>query len=63
MAGVPVADELPAQWTDRARREAGGNAPGRLSEPPLAPTGGDADAVHQAIADVRRLVFPAHGLG
>lgn len=62
MAGVRLPDELPGAWIERAEREAGGTLPSRLSEPPLAGGEGDRAAVEQVITDVRRLVFPLHGL-
>ena len=61
MAGAELPDELPAQWVERAEREAGHRLPRSISEP--APTGsGDADAVAASIQAVRSRIFPAHGL-
>ncbi len=66
MAGVDVADELPAAWLDRAAREAGHPVPARLSEAavePEATTGtARADALAASIQGVRELIFPFHGL-
>ncbi|MDP9389574.1 MAG: acetoin utilization protein AcuC [Actinomycetota bacterium] len=62
MAGVRVDDELPASWTQRARREGGEGVPERLVDPPLAAGGVEATAVQQVVDEVRALVFPMHGL-
>lgn len=62
MAGADLPDELPAAWVERAMAEAGHDVPRRLSEPPLASSWEDAEAVGATIAEVRRLVFPFHGL-
>ncbi len=61
MAGAELPDELPAQWVERAEREAGHRLPRTISEP--VPTGiGDPDAVAASIQAVRNRIFPAHGL-
>ncbi len=62
MAGVELPDELPAVWLERARAEAGHDVPRRLSEPALAAPGDDVDGVRRSIDDVRRRIFPFHGL-
>lgn len=62
MAGVTVPDELPPQWLERARREAGEAVPSRLSEPPITAAEGDRPSVERMVDDVRDLVFPLHGL-
>ena len=62
MAGVSIPDDLPAEWTERAEREAGGPVPASLSEPPVPGPPGDRDEVERTLADVERLVFPLHDL-
>ncbi len=62
MAGVSVPDELPANWLERAGAETGRALPSRLSEPAVQGPAGDWAAVHGVVADLRRLVFPLHGL-
>jgi acetoin utilization protein AcuC len=58
MAGTEVPDELPEHWIEEAERLVGGEVPGRLSEPALAPGRADDEAM-EVVAAVRRL----HGLG
>jgi hypothetical protein len=60
MAGAALPDELPAQWLEHARQEAGEPVPERLSEPAL--PGGAGDAVARSIEAVRTRIFPLHGL-
>ena len=62
MAGVELADELPAAWVARARAEAGEAVPLRLADPPARPGGGDSQVVRATIERVRAAVFGAHGL-
>jgi acetoin utilization protein AcuC len=63
MAGVDVPDELPPAWIERAREAAGDQAiPERLSEPAGDDPREDADSVTRVVDDVRRTVFPIHGL-
>ncbi|MGI8684141.1 MAG: acetoin utilization protein AcuC [Acidimicrobiales bacterium] len=62
MAGVTVPDELPASWLELAGAETGQALPPRLSEPAVQGRAGDRAAVHGVVADLRRLVFPLHGL-
>jgi acetoin utilization protein AcuC len=62
MAGVDVDDELPAAWVARARAEAAEAVPTRLADPPVGPTGGDAEAVRRTVDRVKDLVFGVHGL-
>jgi acetoin utilization protein AcuC len=62
MAGVDVADRLPEAWVEMAAREAGNRVPATLSEPVPAPRS-DPDAVRRVVEEVRRRVFPFHGLG
>jgi acetoin utilization protein AcuC len=61
MAGVEVADELPASWCDRVRRESGHDVAATLSEPAVA-AGVDYQLVLAVIADVKRYAFGFHGL-
>jgi hypothetical protein len=62
MAGTELPDEIPEAWIEEAEREARGPAPTRLSEDaPALPTRG-ADVIGRVIDDVRRTIFPAHGL-
>ncbi|MDP9403643.1 MAG: acetoin utilization protein AcuC [Actinomycetota bacterium] len=60
MAGVQLADDLPAPWVERAGAEAGGAVPGTLSEPALPVAAGEAEAVAEVVEEVRRTVFPLH---
>jgi acetoin utilization protein AcuC len=61
MAGVQVSDELPESWIEAAELEAGQPVPTRLSE--TAPTGrGVEAAVASVVEDVKRTIFPVHGL-
>jgi len=62
MAGAELADDLPAAWVERARAEAGHDVPRRLSEPAIAGPGEDVEGVRRSIDDVRRRIFPFHGL-
>jgi acetoin utilization protein AcuC len=62
MAGIELADELPAAWVERARAESGEAVPLRLADPPAGPSGGDPEAVRATVDRVRALVFGAHGL-
>jgi acetoin utilization protein AcuC len=62
MAGVDVADRLPEAWVEIAAREAGNRVPATLSEPAPAPRS-DPDAIRRVVEEVRRRVFPFHGLG
>jgi acetoin utilization protein AcuC len=61
MAAVEVADELPASWCERVRRESGHDVTATLSEPSVA-AGVDLETVRAVIADVKRRVFAFHGL-
>ena len=63
MAGVTLPDELPPAWIERAELEAGHAVPCRLSEAGLQGPEGDRAGVERAVDEVRRLVFPLHGLG
>ncbi|MGH9178196.1 MAG: acetoin utilization protein AcuC [Acidimicrobiales bacterium] len=62
MAGAELPDELPAAWVERASEEAGRAVPDRLSDPDVQGGDGDRDAVAETVDEVRRLVFPLHGL-
>lgn len=62
MAGVELADQLPATWVERARAEVGRDVPLTLSEPVLPVPDGEAGAVGEVIEEVRRTVFPLHPL-
>jgi acetoin utilization protein AcuC len=62
MAGVELADELPADWVAQARAEAGQAVPRLLADPPIGGQGGDREAVLGTLARLRGLVFGAHGL-
>ncbi len=59
-AGLP--DDLPPSWLEAAAAIAGPGLPTTLSEAPVASGRGVDEGVDQAIAAVRRLVFPRHGL-
>jgi len=67
MANVEVAADLPGAWVGQARAESGEDVPSTLWD---ADSGGDfaperpsvTEAVERAVDDVRRQIFPAHGL-
>ena len=65
MAGAAdtVDDALPTAWLEAAEPIAGHRLPATLSDPPLAGGRTDDEGVDRSIEDVRRLVFPLHGLG
>jgi acetoin utilization protein AcuC len=63
MAGAELPDELPEAWVERARAEAEEDVPRTLTEPPGSGEGGDDEAVENTIAEVKRRIFPYHGLG
>jgi hypothetical protein len=62
MAGVKVADELPASWVERVERDAGTAMPATFSEPAVTPSYDVDPAVDHSVEEVRDLVFPRHGL-
>ncbi|MGQ0520031.1 MAG: acetoin utilization protein AcuC [Actinomycetota bacterium] len=62
MAGVALPDELPPAWVERASAQAGRPVPATLSDPPVPGPEIDPAGVEQVVDDVRRLVFPLHGL-
>ena len=62
MAEVEVGDELPEAWLERAREEAGGSVPDRLSEASVDGLGADDEAVSAVIEEVRVAAFPLNGL-
>jgi len=63
MAAVPVPDAIPESWIEVAEREAGSGVPTTLSEPALE-TGSPSveEAVAGVVAEVKRRIFPTHGL-
>jgi acetoin utilization protein AcuC len=65
MAAADLPDELPEQWIEAAEREAGSSLPDTLSEPSL-PSGIPGSSVRETVAgtieEVRRTIFPYHGL-
>jgi acetoin utilization protein AcuC len=62
MAGASIPDHLPEAWIERAEHEFGSEVPSTLSEP--APAGrSNPGAVTSVVADVKRTIFPVHGLG
>jgi hypothetical protein len=60
MAGEALHDDLPLHWLEAAEREAGGELPATLSDPDLQP--GTEVGIGRVIDDVRRQIFPLHGL-
>jgi acetoin utilization protein AcuC len=63
MADATLPDELPPEWIESAEREAGRRLPGTLSEGPLPREPfGTLRSVDEVIRDVRRTIFPRHGL-
>lgn len=62
MAGADLPDELPAEWVDQARAEAGDDVPAHLADPPAEWGRGDPDAVQATVARAKELVFAIHGL-
>ena len=63
MAGKVLSDDLPAAWLETAEAEAGHPLPRRLSDDPLEQRDDVAPAVVSVVDDVRRRIFPRHGLG
>ncbi|HXF57117.1 MAG TPA: acetoin utilization protein AcuC [Actinomycetota bacterium] len=63
MAGVEVPDGLPEAWVQEAERTARATVPTTLSEPPLPPRPWVEEQVAAVVREVRRVVFPYHGLG
>jgi acetoin utilization protein AcuC len=63
MAGRTVPDDLPPEWVEEAEAEAGHPLPRRLSEPPPGPAPADPEAVVRVVDEVRRRIFPRHGIG
>ncbi|HUR49381.1 MAG TPA: acetoin utilization protein AcuC [Acidimicrobiales bacterium] len=62
MAGVEVADDLPPEWVERARRESGEPVPATLSDPSPGPQPDDQSDVDASIESVKTVIFPRHGL-
>ena len=63
MAGADVPDELPESWVELARAEAGEDVPRTLSEAPGSAGYEDEDAIRRTVDEVKRRLFPYHGLG
>jgi acetoin utilization protein AcuC len=61
MAMVKLPDELPRAWIDEAERQAGSPVPATLSEPAV-PERVDGQHVQRVVDEVRRTIFPMHGL-
>jgi acetoin utilization protein AcuC len=62
MAGADLPDELPGAWVEEAERVARAPVPTTLSEPPVpAPRWAEEEAA-AVVREVRRVVFPLHGL-
>ena len=61
MAGEELPDDLPLHWLEAAEREAGYELPSTLSDPDLHPH--TEVAIGHVIDEVRREIFPLHGLG
>src|SRR5207302_1131255 len=61
MAMVTLPDELPDRWIQVAEREARGPVPATLSEPRTKDLGSHR-AEEAVVEEVRRTVFPFHGL-
>jgi hypothetical protein len=63
MCAVEPPDALPESWIEEAEAEAGYEVPATLSEPqPPASHWDDAEAIGSIVRDVRRRIFPLHGL-
>jgi acetoin utilization protein AcuC len=62
MAGMAVADDLPPAWLEAAQAEAGHPLPRRLSDERPHQRDDIAHAVASVVDDVRRQIFPRHGL-
>lgn len=60
-AGLEIPDELPERWVESAEREAGFEVPNRLSDHPL-PEERDGSRVAAVVDEVKRSIFPRHGL-
>jgi acetoin utilization protein AcuC len=60
MAQVELPDELPPSWIGEAEGQAGGPVPRTLSEPAIGE--GDVAMVRHVIDEVKRTIFPLHGL-
>jgi acetoin utilization protein AcuC len=61
MAGTVIPDELPESWLDLVRSEYHMSVPQFLSEDPP-PNRGRDDAVDDVVRQVKRSIFPFHGL-
>ena len=62
MAGAEIADELPVAWVEAAARVAGHAVPALLSETPSTTPGRVDAAVTTTVEEVRRRIFPFHGI-
>jgi hypothetical protein len=63
IAGTGLADDLPVAWLEAAEAEAGHPLPRRLRDEPLEQRDDVAHAVASVVDEVRRRIFPRHGLG
>ncbi|HEY1330467.1 MAG TPA: acetoin utilization protein AcuC [Actinomycetota bacterium] len=61
MAGQEIPDYLPEAWLEVVRHDYRMSVPEFLSEPPV-PNRGKDEAVAAVVREVRREIFPAHGL-
>jgi acetoin utilization protein AcuC len=61
MCGVGVPDQIPESWIELAEREAGYAVPVTLSEPSV-PSRGNDRLVDGVIEEVKKTIFPYHGL-
>jgi hypothetical protein len=61
MCDAALPDEIPESWIEMAEREAGHAVPVTLSEPPVASRGDDR-LVAGVIEEVKKMIFPHHGL-
>ena len=62
MAGVTLADELPAAWLEKAGAEVGGAVPTTLSEPTVEAPPDAAAGAAEVVGQVESAVFPLHQL-
>jgi acetoin utilization protein AcuC len=61
MADTTISDELPELWVEAAEMESGGRVPRTLSEPATKDLGSH-PAEESVVEEVKRVVFPFHGL-
>jgi acetoin utilization protein AcuC len=62
MAGIPVDDELPAEWVALASRQAGEAVPATFADAPV-PSNIGREQVQPTVEQVRDAIFPLHGIG